>query len=178
MTPTLLNTRPLAQAPALTQSVEATGYAVVECPLIVIEGVPLDLEAVSQLAEADKLVFVSRNAVVQLDHAWRALMGRPLAPVRDLKPGAQCFAIGAATQSCLQSLGWPTAKLAHDDFVSEALLARDDWQDLSGERVLLVKGEGGRQALHQGLQAAGADVTSWAVYRRALPEMSQTQWQH
>ncbi|KUJ71266.1 uroporphyrinogen-III synthase [Thiomicrospira sp. WB1] len=177
MTPTLLNTRPAGQAPALTQALEAAGFDSVECPVMAIEGVSLPETAVTELAQADKLVFVSRNAVEQLAIAWRALTGRELTPERDMKPGAQCFAIGAATQASLQAQGWPTAELAHEEFVSEALLARDDWQNLQGQQVVLVKGEGGRQALVEGLASAGATTTAWPVYRRRLAHWTAQAWQ-
>jgi uroporphyrinogen-III synthase/uroporphyrinogen III methyltransferase/synthase len=178
MTPTLLNTRPQGQTQALSQALAVAGFGSVDCPVMAIEALGLPNRAVETLVRADKLVFVSRNAVQKLAQAWQALMGRPLTPAQDMKRDARCFAIGAATQQALEAQGWPTASLEHEDFVSEALLARTDWQDLHGQTVLLIKGEGGRLALIEGLRAAGADVESWPVYRRALPDYTRQQWQN
>lgn len=177
MTPTLLNTRPEGQTQALSKALAAAGFGSVDCPVMAIEALDLPDRAVETLARADKLVFVSRNAVQQLASAWQARTGRALNPGQDMKPGALCFAIGEATQQALLAQGWPTADLEHDNFVSEALLARKDWQDLRGQTVLLIKGEGGRHALIEGLSAAGAEVEPWPLYRRVLPDYTRQQWQ-
>jgi len=54
---------------------------------------------------------------------------------------------------------------------SEGLLALPQLQDLTGQRVLLVKGEGGRQALATRLFERGAAVEELACYRRAAPSL-------
>jgi len=177
MTPTLLNTRPQGQTDSLNRALAHAGMDYVTAPMMAIAGLSLPDQAKSQLLAADKLVFVSRNAVEQLADSWAQQFGRKLAPDTDMKPGAVCFAIGAATQAALLAQGWPTASLQHNEFVSEALLARDDWQDLHGQNVLLIKGEGGREALLSGLQKAGADVAAWPLYRRTLPDYRPDVWQ-
>ncbi|MGI4815588.1 MAG: uroporphyrinogen-III synthase [Janthinobacterium lividum] len=66
-------------------------------------------------------------------------------------------------------------------FDSEALLAAmsaDRWLErLRGARVLLVRGNGGRELLGEALASAGAQVDAVSAYRRAVPAPSAAQWQ-
>ncbi len=50
---------------------------------------------------------------------------------------------------------------------SEHLLQRSTWRRCAGKRVLIVRGDGGRELLADGLRAAGAGVEPVAAYRRA-----------
>ena len=59
--------------------------------------------------------------------------------------------------------------MPEDQFNSEALLALDELQDLSGQRVVIFRGNGGREYLHDSLLARGAEVDYVEVYRRACP---------
>ena len=60
-------------------------------------------------------------------------------------------------------------------FDSEGLLAHPRLQNLTGQRVLTIKGLGGRELLEQVLEQRGADVTACAVYERrpAIPSEEQ-----
>ena len=49
------------------------------------------------------------------------------------------------------------------------LLAEADFSPQPHERVLLIRGEGGRQRLQQALRARHVEVAEWAVYRRQRP---------
>jgi uroporphyrinogen III methyltransferase/synthase len=64
---------------------------------------------------------------------------------------------------------------------SEALLDALDQalslDSLIGKRVLLVKGDGGRELLAQTLQAMGVTVDAVNAYRRSAPEPTPQQWQ-
>jgi uroporphyrinogen-III synthase len=67
----------------------------------------------------------------------------------------------------------PAADAAQFD--SEAL-----WQQLgarpwAGKRVLIVRGDGGRDWLAERLRAAGADVTHLQAYRRTVPVLDAVQ---
>jgi uroporphyrinogen-III synthase len=55
-------------------------------------------------------------------------------------------------------------------FDSEALWARLRSRDWPGRRVLVVRGEGGRDWLAEQLDAAGARVEFVTAYRRVLPQ--------
>jgi uroporphyrinogen-III synthase len=55
------------------------------------------------------------------------------------------------------------------DMSSEGLLALPSLQSLAGQRVLIVKGEGGRDLLREKLAARGARVEELVAYRRVKP---------
>jgi uroporphyrinogen-III synthase len=52
---------------------------------------------------------------------------------------------------------------------SENLLQSIDLATLRGRRVLIVRGESGRELMAEGFAAAGAQVTTVAAYRRQVP---------
>jgi len=56
---------------------------------------------------------------------------------------------------------------------SETLLAALDLPALNKQRVLIVRGESGRELLADGLRAAGADVEQLAAYRRVAPAFTE-----
>ncbi len=53
--------------------------------------------------------------------------------------------------------------------LSEGLLALPQLQEISGQRVLIIKGEGGRGAVREELGRRGARVDELACYRRDRP---------
>jgi uroporphyrinogen-III synthase len=59
---------------------------------------------------------------------------------------------------------------AHSD--SEHLLQALDLAQLAGRRVLVVRGEGGRELMPEALRGAGAAVETVAAYRRAVPAIT------
>ena len=59
----------------------------------------------------------------------------------------------------------------------EALLALPELADLAGQRVVVLKGEGGRaDALADTLRARGATVSVWNLYRRQPAKPDWTAW--
>lgn len=115
--------------------------------------------------EFHKVIFVSRNAVRHtfnwLDEYW------PQLPV-----GIEYFAIGESTAAALREAGITPRALGdeHSPMDSETLLASPSLLRVSGERILLCKGEGGRDLLAQTLTARGARVISCPLYRRVIPQ--------
>lgn len=86
------------------------------------------------------------------------------------------FAVGTATAAILQAHGLSVSYPVQGDD-SEAL-----WQlpalatvlATPGARVLIVRGEGGREWLAEQLAAQGAEVHYLQLYRRAVPDYSPT----
>lgn len=158
----VLVTRPAQQAGALCDLIESAGGHCLRQPLFSIEPAadPAALrQAMTRAEDADWLIFTSANAVEQ---AWA------VAP--DWRPRGRLAAIGQATaaalrdQSCLADDR--EVILPESDFRSEGLLALPAMQDLDGQRVALVTGEGGRGALAEAILARGGQVERLAVYRR------------
>lgn len=168
---TLLNTRPAHQARALSQQVKSLGHTVVECPAIQIDSLTLDEKAKASWAEFDKVIFISRNAVQQFASQWQEQFGEAVPENR-----SKMYAIGDATQKAMQAQYWTVQDAERKQFDSEHLLAQLALQSLQGQRCLIIKGDGGREALEKGLIAKGAQVTSWSVYRRKVPSFCHQAW--
>ena len=156
---TVLVTRPSHQADALCQRIEHAGGAVLRLPALRIED-PADTAhaaAVMQGLEAyDLAVFVSANAVERAC----ALRGGPL------PAGLRTAAVGPATALALTAAGAADVITPQSGFDSEALLAHPALAEVAGQRILVVRGDGGRALLGETLTARGALVEFAAVYRR------------
>lgn len=160
---TVLVTRPAGQQAALGRLLEAAGVQPLVFPTLCIEpaGDPAALAAVlQQLPQADLAVFVSANAVEQ---GLRALAPAawPAGPV--------VAAVGPSTAAALQAHGLTATLVPEHGADTEALLALPGLQALAGRHVIIFRGEGGREALAEGLRARGARVTYAQCYRRVLP---------
>lgn len=162
----VLVTRPEgAASDAMCSTLEAAGYAAVAQPLLLLE--PLESLGLEQrqcllsLADYQHVIFISTNAVrYGMEHIhdyW------PQLPV-----GLHWYAIGQATASALGAHGIQ-AMQPQGSVDSEGLLRLPTLQQVSGERVLIVKGEGGRDALRSALYNRGAEVDLLPCYQRRSP---------
>lgn len=163
----VLVTRPPGQAQELCDAVADEGFAVHSLPMLQLEPVhelaPSQRQLVLDLDRFRHIIFVSGNAV-RFGMAWIESYW-PQLPV-----GLEWYAVGDATARLLLPFGI-RAHTPGTDMTSEGLLALPQLQDLSGQRVLLVKGEGGRQALASKLGERGALVEELACYRRTAPAL-------
>ena len=163
-------TRPRAQADALAQAVAASGRAAEILPLLEIAPAddPAPLRAaLAALDDVALAVFVSPNAVdAAFAHVacWPAAV--PLAIVGEGSRAALARHGVAAPGHTIFSPADP----AYSD--SEHLLERLDLPSFAGRRVLIVRGDGGRELLADSLRAAGARVEAVAAYRRSVPPLT------
>lgn len=165
-------TRPAAQAASWVADLRAAGFDAVPLPLIAIVP-PFDPALVARawqrLQGADRpdlLFFVSANAVL---HFFTARPPACLWPA-----GTRAAAPGPGTASALRGEGLPEASVLEPAadapaFDSESLWQRLRTEDWSGRRVLVVRGEEGRDWLAEQLRAAGAEVDFVAAYARQPP---------
>jgi uroporphyrinogen-III synthase len=153
---TVVVTRPAAQAGPWLERVRALGARGIACPVLQIDWQVPDSVALQRLRSQawDWAVFTSTNAVA----ATAAQIGLPVA--------ARHAAIGHATADALRRAGIAVAAQPAAAN-SEGLLALPQFGDVAGQSVLLLKGAGGRELLHDTLRARGAQVLPLAVYRRA-----------
>lgn len=175
--PRLLVTRPAAQADEWVAGLRAERLDAVALPLIAISASSNDAalaQAWQDLALNRMLVFVSPNAVQQFfahrpeGRAW---------PARTL-----AATVGPGSSRVLREAGVPPGLVMEPavdapSFDSEALwqvLAPLDWL---GARVLLVRGDGGREWLGERLRERGAVVEAVQSYSRVLPSLSAQQRQ-
>lgn len=158
----VLVTRPAHQADGLCASIERAGGIALRMPALDI-GPPRDSGAVRGLAQKldryDIAVFVSPNAV----QGALELLGRKLpATLRTL-------AIGPATAAALDAAGVAGVICPDQGFDSESLLEMPVLREVTGSRVVVFRGDGGRGLLGETLRSRGAEVDYVEVYRRTLP---------
>ena len=158
-------TRPQAQAENLKDALSGAGAEVLAVPGLEIfptqnnklEAAFLDLDRFQHV------IFTSINAarlgMGKLDEYW------PQWPV-----GVQWYAVGAATAKVLAE-HMVQAQLP-EKYNSEGLLALPGLQCLTEQKVLIVKGIGGRTLLADTLKARGAELLLADVYRRACPPVN------
>jgi uroporphyrinogen-III synthase len=139
--------------------------------LPLIEIAPVDdssslVDAWHAIARHRLVVFVSANAVE------RFFASRPdgVAWPDDVAAGAP----GPGTADALLRAGCPAAAVVSPaveaaQFDSEALWERLRGRDWSGARVLVVRGDGGRDWLADQLRDAGAAIETVGAYRRVAP---------
>ncbi|WPL17542.1 Uroporphyrinogen-III synthase [Thiorhodovibrio winogradskyi] len=159
----VLVTRPAHQAEGLCRLIEAAGGRALRFPVLVIEPTR-NPAAQTLLAEHwDLVYFVSPNAVT-FAHAQ----------VDDCQPwlhAERVAAVGGGTARALQATG-RTADLAPSGrFESEEVMALPELARMDGQRVLIVRGEGGRGLMAETLRQRGARVSIAEVYRRRCPEV-------
>ena len=167
-------TRPLAQARPLAARVAALGYPVEVLPLLDITPLPQPTELLAALAQLQLptpsyqlVAFVSPNAI---DAAF--------AHIKAVPPGVTWAVVGEGSRLALAAHGVTADRAhivspldtAHSD--SEHLLQALDLAALRGRRALIIRGDGGRELLADGLRAAGATVDVVAAYRRSVPVLT------
>lgn len=166
MTPLVV--RPQPQADALAQRLRTAGHHPIVCPLL--ELTPGDeLPALpEQLSHADLVVVVSRHAVL-FAHDFLLHTGLTW-------PAIEYFAVGEASAMTLHEVGlqgaWP------EDPRSEGLLALPALQQVAGKRVLILRGNGGRELISSTLRQRGAEVTCLCVYARHYPAQDGEELYH
>ena len=162
-------TRPAAQAKAWVERLRERGIDAEALPLIEIapaaDATPLR-SSWAELATCRLVVFVSANAVLHFFAARPDQLAWP--------DGVDAAAPGAGTADALRAAGLagsvivtPAADAAQFD--SESLWAQLQGRDWRGARVLVVRGDGGRDWLAERLAAAGARVDTVGAYRRLAP---------
>lgn len=167
-------TRPPAQAAAWVARLQALGVDALALPLIGIAPPddPAPVQAAWQaLAGTTLVMFVSPNAV---QHFFAL---RP--PGAPWPAGVLAGSTGPGTSAALREAGLAEAELVEPAadapaFDTEALWARLAHRDWQGRRVLVVRGEDGRDWFAGTLREHGAEVHFVAAYKRLPPVADAT----
>jgi uroporphyrinogen-III synthase len=157
-------TRPAGQNEQLAELIRAEGGEVVVFPVLEIRalGDTRELEAAADRLDAYALaVFVSPNAV---EKAMNVLTARRAWP-----PGVRAAVIGSSSERALARYGVAEILAPRARFDSEALLELPALRDVAGWRVVIFRGDGGRELLGDTLAARGAAVDYVTCYRRSRP---------
>jgi uroporphyrinogen-III synthase len=158
-------TRPRDQAAPLMQCIAQAGGVPLAFPLLEIEAAELTLalrEQFSRIPQAGLAIFISPNAV-QYGMAALRVVGI------ELPSSLKIAAVGQGSAKALRELGIPEIVAPTERFDSEGLLALPELQQVAGQRVMIFRGNGGRELLGDTLAARGAIVEYVECYRRSRP---------
>ena len=157
MTPTLLVTRPRAQAGELVALLRARGLASVQVPTVEVDeaaAAGLD-EMLASLDGASWLVLTSANGA-------RAVADRLHALGRSLPNGIRVAAVGPATADALRSAGVAVDHVPHQ-YLTVAIA--DGLGDVGGRRVVLARADAATEDLGNALRERGTIVEEVVAYR-------------
>ncbi len=166
---TFLLLRPQAKCQASAQAFKQANLSAVACGLI---DTVLDDEAISQLPS--KIASLSSNVYVIVTSTVAA---QQCVLMTNQWPNNVCFfAVGASTGDILQKAGFTV--VVPQEARTEGLLALPQLNHIVNQRIVIMKGFGGRELLHDSLVTRGAKVTEWEVYKRVklAPPVSTQDW--
>jgi uroporphyrinogen-III synthase len=159
-------TRPREQAVDLHRRIEQLGGKSQLFPLLEIEAVHDEQvlrEQLSHLNQTDLAIFISPNAVRYGMAAIRA--------AGELPASLKIASVGQGSAKALHELGIARVIAPTERFDSEGLLALPELQKVAGKRVLILRGDGGREILGDTLKARGAIVEYVTCYLRSKPDL-------
>ncbi len=161
-------TRPAHQAAHLADMISAEEGDALLFPAIEIADIE-DKESlyalIDRLDAFEWAIFVSPNAVQK---ALNLIKTR-----RALPPQLRFAAVGRGSVRELEHYG-VTGVVAPARFDSEALLEMPEMKSVAGKRVVIFRGDGGRDVLGDTLAARGALVDYAECYRRERPQRDAT----
>ena len=169
MATSVLVTRPAGQAEGLLQALREAGCGPVQHqPMLELEPLEeLPADQHQHLLDLDlyqHVIFISANAVrfglERIDDFWP-----------QLPAGVRWYAIGGTTAKLLQQRGL-SPLVPVEQITSEGLLDLAELKAVAGQKVLIVKGVGGRETLRETLDHRGAKVDELACYRRICPRLA------
>lgn len=159
-------TRPAGQAAHFATALTGAGAIPVLYPVLEIR----DIEDVSPLLDAairldsyDLAVFVSPNAI---ERALAVILPRRAWPA-----ALRVAALGKSSERELARHGMHDVISPPLRFDSEALLELPELIDVGDKRVIIFRGDGGREVLGDTLKARGASIDYVTCYRRARPQL-------
>ncbi|MDR2000156.1 MAG: uroporphyrinogen-III synthase [Zoogloeaceae bacterium] len=159
-------TRPAGQVAHLAERLIELGAKPVLFPVLAIYDVddPAPLQDVAiRLDQFDWACFVSPNAI---EKSLPTLLAS-----RTWPPGLRTATVGKSSEQALARFGVGKVVAPQDRFDSEALLELPELQAMQGKRVVIFRGDGGRELLGDTLRQRGAEVEYIACYRRDKPAL-------
>jgi uroporphyrinogen-III synthase len=173
-------TRPAEQAPTLLNDLHSRGVQALNLPLIQISPVA-DTSAMQQawatVADWNWIIFVSPSAV---DCFFQFAADRHPLDSAAMLSGVRFAGPGAGTLGALLRWGIDAEKCVipaadASEWDSEHLWQAMQHVNWAEQRVLMVKGDGGREWLGEQLLQAGAKLTGLQAYEKKVPSWDATQ---
>jgi uroporphyrinogen-III synthase len=158
-------TRPAGQAAHFATALSEAGAIPVRFPVLEIRDIEDPaalLEAAIRLDSFDIAVFVSPNAI---QRALAVILARRAWPA-----SLRVVTIGKSSERELARHGIHDVISPPLRFDSEALLELPELIDVAGKRVIIFRGDGGRELLGDTLIARGARIEYLSCYRRGKPQ--------
>jgi len=159
-------TRPAHQSQGVARLIGSAGGRAILFPAIEIRDIE-DPEPfarlIDRLDEFDLAIFVSPNAIERAMGVISARRGFP----RRLPVAT----VGGSSVRALERFGVTDVLAPQGRFDSEALLELPALAAMSGRRVVIFRGAGGREFLGEALRSRGAVVEYAECYRRVKPEL-------
>ncbi len=164
---TIVVTRPRAQASTLAGLIAERGGKPVIFPLIEISPAadPGHLQAaIARLERYALAIFISPNAI---DFSLPLILAQ-----RGWPSGLRAVAIGQSSVRRLASYGVEQTLAPVERFDSESVLQLPELQRAAvvGKRVLILRGNGGRELLAETLRERGSEVDYVSCYLRSAPD--------
>lgn len=159
-------TRPAGQAAHFATALTEAGAIPVLYPVLEISDIedtgPV-LDVAIRLDSFDLAVFVSPNAI---EKALALIL-----PRRSWPAGLRVAALGKSSERELARNGICDVISPPLRFDSEALLELPELIDVRGKRVIIFRGDGGREVLGDTLKSRGASIEYVSCYRRTRPQL-------
>jgi uroporphyrinogen-III synthase len=165
--PGILILRPVQQATATIDAINGQGWHAIHFPTVVITPAASfdSARALEIINSADWIIFISQNAVLHFLELCNDTS------IRNKKIAA----VGHATAQLLQENGLDILIQPRHDFSSEGLLDSADLSTVSGQNIVIVRGNGGREMLAEAFRERGASVNYLEVYERQLADSDPAQ---
>lgn len=165
---TVLVTRPTGQAESLIYDIGHFGGQVLHFPTLAIAD-PEDpselINTLHNLGDIDLAVFVSPNSVNQV---FKFLKQENI----DWPDKLSAACVGAGTRRILMLSGVKHVISPNDAFNSETLLAQPELDNVKDKKIIIFRGDGGRELLRDALSQQGANVRYSQCYRRVMPKVN------
>jgi uroporphyrinogen-III synthase len=165
----VLVTRPREQAGHLAELIEQAGGRPVLFPTLEIQPVAETsalIGLIDRLEEFDWAIFISPTAV---EKAMNLIRTR-----RSLPSALKVAAVGKGSARALRQFGVRDILMPTHGADSGALLEEPPLRDVAKQKIVIFRGEGGREQLAKTLSARGADVFYGECYRRSRPSADVT----
>lgn len=167
----VLVTRPAHQADNLCDKIDQLDAKALRFPTIEIkisDKCQSTLTINNTIKQYDIALFVSQNAV---HHAFQFIHAESLP--KQLKIGV----IGKGSLASLNNYGIQSQAIPSQTYNSEGLLSSQLLSDVQHKKVIIFRGQAGRNLLGDTLIERGATVTYCEVYQRCLPQIDENTYE-